>query len=127
MSEEGTGTKAIKLIGEADRPHAWRVGPPEQTVPAVRTYLEQTVRVPATASWPEPGWQVARVPSCPASLYRYLYREVGRPWHWIDRLPWTDERIRAHVAQPGIEIWLLTHDTVPAGFAELERGSPEGG
>ena len=61
--------------------------------------------------------------SVPASFYRYLYREVGRPWHWIDRLPWSDERIRAHVASPGIEIWLLTHDTVPAGFAELERAS----
>ena len=66
---------------------------------------------------------MVRVERCPATFYRYLYREVGRPWHWIDRLPWSDEHIRAHVASPGIEIWLLTHDTVPAGFAELERAT----
>ena len=116
--------RAIKLIGEADRPQTWRGGAaPEKTVPATRTYLEQTAPVPASTPWPEPGWCLARVGCCPATFYRYLYREVGRPWHWIDRLPWSDERIRAHVASSGIEIWLLTHDTVPAGFAELERAS----
>ena len=93
-------------------------------MPATRTYLEQMAApAPASTAWPEAGWSVARASVCPASFYRYLYREVGRPWHWIDRLPWSDERIRAHVASPGIEIWLLTHDTVPAGFAELERAT----
>jgi prephenate dehydrogenase len=116
--------RGIKLIGEADRRQAWRgAAPPERTVPATRTYLEQAAPVPASTPWPEPGWSVARVESCPATFYRYLYREVGRPWHWIDRLPWSDEHIRSHVASPAIEIWLLTHDTVPAGFAELERAS----
>ena len=33
--------------------------------------------------------------------------------------------IRAHVGRPEIEIWLLTHQGVPAGFVELER-SPDG-
>jgi prephenate dehydrogenase len=114
--------RAIKLIGEAERPQTWRGGaPPERTVPATRTYLEQTTPTPGSTPWPGPGWSMARAADCPASFYRYLYREVGRPWHWIDRLPWSDERIRAHVASPGIEIWLLAHDGVPAGFAELER------
>jgi prephenate dehydrogenase len=114
--------RAIKLIGEAERPQTWRGGAaPERTVPATRTYLEQTAPGRATTPWPDAGWSVGRATDCPASLYRYLYREVGRPWHWIDRLPWSDERIRAHVASPGVEIWLLTHDGVPAGFAELER------
>ena len=116
--------RAIKLIGEADRPQTWRGGaPPERTMPAVRTYLEHAAPVPPPTDWPDSAWRIVRVESCPATLYRYLYREVGRPWHWLDRLPWPDERIRAHVASPGIDIWLLTHDTVPAGFAELERAT----
>jgi prephenate dehydrogenase/GNAT superfamily N-acetyltransferase len=116
--------RAIKLIGEADRPQGWRGAPElERTIPATRTYLEQAAPVRATAAWPESGWAVARAVGCPASFYRYLYREVGRPWHWLDRLPWSDERIRTHVDAPSIEIWLLTHDTVPAGFAEIERAS----
>src|SRR5205085_1320458 len=43
------------------------------------------------------------------------------PWQWIDRLPWSDERIREHLATPGIEIWLVSHQAVPAGFVELSR------
>jgi prephenate dehydrogenase len=114
--------RALKLIGEAERPRR-RLGdaPPERTVPATRTYLDQPVRPLTPAPWAETGWRLERVHSCPAAFYRFLYREVGRPWHWIDRLPWPDEHIRAHVANPAIEIWLLTHETVPAGFAELER------
>jgi prephenate dehydrogenase len=129
---EGTFTsaarwrRAIKLIGEADRPQR-RHGdvPIERTVPGTRTYLEQTERPGSEVPWPEPGWTLTRADSCPATLYRFLYREVGRPWHWIDRLPWPDDRIRAHVNRPEIEIWLLAQHGVPAGFLELERG-PDG-
>jgi prephenate dehydrogenase len=124
FAEAARWRRAIKLIGEADRPFARRsTDVAEQTVPAVRTYLEQAARPVAPAGWPDAGWRLERMRSCPAVFYRFLYREVGRPWHWIDRLPWPDERIRAHVDSPAIELWLLTHETVPAGFAELERAA----
>src|SRR3954462_7356663 len=65
--------RAIKLIGEAERPQTWRGGAaPERTVPATRPYLEQTVPAPASTPWPEPGWSVTRAVECPASFYRYL-------------------------------------------------------
>jgi prephenate dehydrogenase/GNAT superfamily N-acetyltransferase len=116
--------RAIKLIGEADRPFARRsTDVPERTAPAVRTYLEHGGPPAAAIAWPDPAWRFTQVHACPATFYRFLYREVGRPWHWIDRLPWPDDRIRAHVAGAGLEIWLLSHDAVPAGFAELERGA----
>jgi prephenate dehydrogenase len=116
--------RALKLIGEAERPRRRQSDlPPERTVPATRVYLEQPIRPTTSVPWPDAGWRLERVVACPVAFYRFLYREVGRPWHWIDRLPWPDEQIRAHVASPGIEIWLLTHETVPAGFAELERGA----
>jgi prephenate dehydrogenase len=116
--------RALKLIGEADRPRRRQNDPPpERTVPATRTFLDQPARPASSAPWPDAGWRLERVDSCPAAFYRFLYREVGRPWHWIDRLPWSDERIRGHVASPAIELWLLTHATVPAGFAELERAA----
>jgi GNAT superfamily N-acetyltransferase len=58
---------------------------------------------------------------CPASFYRYLYREVGRFYHWIDRLPWTDDEIRAHLARPEITLWGMYCEAAPAGYFELER------
>jgi prephenate dehydrogenase/GNAT superfamily N-acetyltransferase len=113
--------RSIKLIGEAERGPVRPTG--ERTTPAVRTYLEQVDRPRANTPWPEPGWQLARAASCPPSLYRYLYREVGRPWQWIDRLPWSDDRIREHLATPGVEIWLASVESVPAGFLELARAA----
>src|SRR5712692_1712230 len=65
--------------------------------------------------------RIERVAQCPASFYRYLYREVGRFYHWIDRLPWTDEQIRAHLARLGITLWVMYREGAPAGYFELER------
>jgi prephenate dehydrogenase len=116
--------RAFKIIGEADRSFSRRsTERQDKAVPAVRTYLEHAGRPAAMTPWPDPAWRFTAVDSCPPSLYRYLYREVGRPWHWLDRLPWPDDRIRAHTASPNVEIWLLSYDTIPAGFAELERGA----
>jgi prephenate dehydrogenase len=113
----------IKLIGDATSGRRSTDGPGEAaTVPAIRTYLEQTSRPrPIEEAWPNGGWQVNRVTSCPPSLFRYLYREVGRRWHWVDRLPWTNQRIREHLATPGVEVWVVSTDGVPAGYFELAR------
>ncbi len=94
--------------------------------PAVRTYLE--MRRPdalVRAAFPRDDAKVVRLDDPPVSLYRYLYREVGRPWHWLERRDWSDARIRDHLATAGVEIWLLSLDGVPAGFFELRRTSQE--
>ncbi len=37
-------------------------------------------------------------------LYRECYRTVGESYHWRDRWDWTDEELRAHLAQPEITL-----------------------
>ena len=69
----------------------------------------------------DPRVRIDNVTECPASFYRYLYSEVGRLYHWIDRLPWTDEEIRAHLARPEITLWVMYCEGAPAGYFELER------
>jgi GNAT superfamily N-acetyltransferase len=64
---------------------------------------------------------VERLAECPASFYRYLYSEVGRFYHWTDRLPWTDDEIRSHLARPEIAFWVMYGEGSPAGYFELER------
>ena len=66
--------------------------------------------------------RVAEVKHCPASFYRYLYAEVGRFYHWTDRLGWTDAEIRAHLAQEGLSLWVLYYEEAPAGYFELCKG-----
>jgi GNAT superfamily N-acetyltransferase len=96
-----------------------------RAMPAVRvtrTYLEMTspdeLR-PADA--PDPAPRVERIEECPPSFFRYLYAEVGRAWHWVDRLGWSDEQVRRHLADPAVSLWLLGWRGAPAGYFELKR------
>ena len=94
----------------------------ERSVEVTRTYL-QLLRAddlkPERAS--DGQVRIERVVSCPASFYRYLYSEVGRFYHWVDRLGWTDEEIRAHLSRPEIRLWAMYAEGSPAGYFELER------
>ena len=91
-------------------------------VEVTRTYLQFTGRDQLNPARPgEAHAQTVRAAGCPASFYRYLYSEVGRYYHWTDRLPWTDEEIRAHLARPEITLWVTYCEGAPAGFFELER------
>lgn len=64
--------------------------------------------------------RVDRVVECPASFFRFLYTEVGRYYHWVDRLGWTDEQIRSHLSRKGISLWVMYCAGAPAGYFELE-------
>jgi GNAT superfamily N-acetyltransferase len=64
----------------------------------------------------------------PVSLTRYreLYRDVGGPWHWRDRLAWSDEQLTRHLASPDIAVSELRVGDDTAGFVELRRDGDEG-
>lgn len=90
-------------------------------VQVTRTYLElDTPSALRPVPAPDPAPRVERVGECPPSFYRYLYTEVGRRFHWTDRLAWSDEMIRVHLATPGLSLWLLTWQAAPAGYFELK-------
>lgn len=55
------------------------------------------------------------------SFFRYLYTEVGRVYHWTDRLGWSEETVRRHLADPAISLWLLSWGGAPAGYFELSK------
>ena len=65
--------------------------------------------------------RINRVANSPASFYRYLYAEVGRYYHWTDKLPWTDDDIRAQLARPEVSLWVMYCEGSPAGYFELEK------
>jgi GNAT superfamily N-acetyltransferase len=89
-----------------------------------RTYLEMTSRDDLRGSrTADPAARVERVEGCPVSFFRYLYAEVGRAYRWVDRLPWTDEDIRRHLADPSVSVWLLSVRGAPAGYFELKSGT----
>jgi GNAT superfamily N-acetyltransferase len=89
---------------------------------AVRTYLE--LRDPGElhpARIDDLPVRVERVEECPPSFWRFLYNEVGRRYHWVDRLGWTDQDILNYLHDPSVSLWLLTVAGAPAGYFELRR------
>jgi GNAT superfamily N-acetyltransferase len=89
---------------------------------AVRTFLEMSD--PAAldgASAPSADAVVERADQAPPSLWRHLYTEVGREYHWVDRLRWSDEEIAAYLADPALELWLLRAGGELAGYFELRK------
>jgi len=91
-----------------------------------RTYLEMTNPLQLVPGGEAPeGSRIERVSACPPSFYRFLYAEVGREWHWVDRLGWDDEAIRTHLAQPSVTLWVLAMSESPAGWFEL-KGHDDG-
>ncbi len=65
--------------------------------------------------------QVDRLFNCTISFFRYLYLEVGKGYHWIDRLDWSNDQIRSHLSSPEISLWVLYFSSVPAGYFELQK------
>ncbi len=69
----------------------------------------------------DPRVRLKEIPDCSPSLYRNLYVEVGKNYHWIDRLPWTDEQIAEHLQQAENSLWLMTYDGETSGYFELRK------
>jgi GNAT superfamily N-acetyltransferase len=101
----------------------------EVTIEVTRTYLQMTSPGELTPSRaPGGGVRIDKVQVCPASFFRYLYREVGRLYHWVDRLGWDDEEIRDYLGKPRISLWVMYVEGSPAGYFELsgqDDGSTE--
>src|SRR5689334_11337526 len=89
---------------------------------AVRTYLEMLDAADLSgAPAPSSDAIVERVTGCPPELWRRLYTEVGREYHWVDRLGWTDEEITRYLADSALELWILRVKGEVAGYFELRQ------
>ena len=88
----------------------------------VRTYLELNAPDQLRGAAPLPsGARVVRHDPCSVSDYRRLYRGVGGPWHWRDRLAWDDDTLALHLTSPDIFVWELRAGDESAGYFELRR------
>lgn len=90
------------------------------------TRLEMTA--PPTRSLPLPvnlNTALMRVQDMPLPFYRFLYLEVGRRWHWVDRLRMSDEALLALLRDRRTHVTVLYVNGAPAGFYELFHESEE--
>lgn len=91
-------------------------------VEVVRTYLE--LRDPTSlrgSPFPSSEARVVKRGAYPLQDYRRLYRDVGRQWHWRDRLSWSDTELSDYLTSPDVSVWELLVGEASAGFFELRR------
>jgi GNAT superfamily N-acetyltransferase len=63
-----------------------------------------------------------------AAEYLELYSRIGEPWHWRDRLAWSDDELRRYLGDPRVRVYTANVDDENAGYFELkhhENGSIE--
>jgi ribosomal protein S18 acetylase RimI-like enzyme len=88
------------------------------------SYLEMLAR-PTRPTVPpplKPRTSLIRATNPTVDFYRFLYDTVGGPWTWVERRLMDDEALKAVVTAPGVEVYVLSVDGVPAGFGEINRG-----
>jgi GNAT superfamily N-acetyltransferase len=89
---------------------------------STRTYLE--MRAPEDLNPAAPPADLPRIEAvrdCPAAFWRFLYTEVGRPYHWVDRLGWSDDDIRKYLGDPALSLYVMWIAGAPAGYFELRQ------
>ena len=91
------------------------------TIHVTRSYLQLSSRSALRSVPLGQGIRIEHAHPCPISFFRYLYAEVGREYRWRDRLSWSDEQWAAHLANPGVSIWVLYGNGTPAGYFELNK------
>ena len=91
-------------------------------VEVTRSYLE--LQRPAQLipfKLEDPLLRFARVPVPSVPLAQRLYRDIGAPYHWVDRWEWSTAEWQAYVGEFGYGIWILTWDGDLAGFVEMRN------
>ena len=92
------------------------------TIEVTRTYLEMRDAADLQrALSDDPAVLIKREDQCSIELFRSLYVEVGKNYHWVDRLPWTDEQIAEHLQRAENSLWLMTYAGESAGYFELRK------
>jgi GNAT superfamily N-acetyltransferase len=92
------------------------------TIEVVRTHLE--MHSPAdlrAARVDDARVTLVREDPCALALYRRLYREVGGPHFWRDRLSWSDADLARHLGREEVAVWVLRVADEEAGYFELVR------
>lgn len=95
-------------------------------VMASRTYMEMRDRRQLRPAAPptEPA-SIERATLTPAA-WRDIYVRVGRDYHWVDRLPWSEAEIAAYLSDAAVSVFVLRVGGAIAGYFELRQDGEAG-
>lgn len=85
------------------------------------TYLQMFANPQRLVPPPREGLTVIQAKRPTVTYYRFLYDTVGRGYDWSRTQKLTEAQLAAILNDPRVEVYVLTVEGVPAGFAELDR------
>lgn len=95
---------------------------PSGKIAAVVTYLEMLAAPARIGNVPAPeGVSVELAQEIDLERYRRLYRAIGEDWLWFSRLFFSDDRLRAVVHSPEVDLLILRQGGEDKGLFELDR------
>jgi GNAT superfamily N-acetyltransferase len=95
---------------------------PDGELAAVVTYLE--MRDKPVPGIPHSTLQLRHVADPTPEQYRALFRKVGSPWLWFSRLVMDDDKLRAIILDPRVELFEVAAVESVVGMLELDFREP---
>lgn len=95
-----------------------------QPAPIAVTVTRLEMTAPPRQSLPAPvnvHTALLGAPEIPLAFYRFLYRQVGSRWHWVERLRMDDATLAGTLHDKRNSVTVLYVDGAPAGFFELRQ------
>lgn len=105
-----------------------RTKPASKPTPMPVHITELHMTAPPKQSLPVPvniQTAIMRVPEIPTAYYRFLYTQVGRRWHWVERLRMDDADLANILHDKRTNVTVLYVEGAPAGFFELFQRDEE--
>lgn len=91
----------------------------------VTYFLEMTAPSQLRA---KPVPQDLAISECEIKQFRFnqfLYRLIGGPWQWTERLQQSDETWQQEIESPNLRTWVAYHRGAIAGYYELRRSAED--
>ena len=95
-----------------------------ETLGDLTTYYLEMTSAEALLEKPDAGGLV--VTECEIAqfqLNRFLYKFVGQPWNWLDKLSWSDQQWHDYVDDDRLHTWIAYFRGAIAGYYELQQQS----
>ena len=68
----------------------------------------------------DPALQIMECKVKQYEFNRFLYEFIGKPWHWVDKLQWSDGQWRQYAENDKLRTWVAYKFGSLAGYYELQ-------
>ncbi len=89
----------------------------------IRNYLEiKSIDKLLIIKKPNENYSLECVSPNDFQLNKFFYKQIGKNYHWIDRLVWTDKNWIEYISNTNLLTFVLKNKEEIAGFFELTIG-----